>query len=167
MSNKSNLNEHCGSNIVSTLFVPSQVSKRLGSMLYMMNLPLSTPTLHTTTEKPGDRSSEIGSPVNCNSEEMMASPRDPDILKSTEHLHETENNSPPSASSETAWWTDVNYTTPDGLLLSQWWFCLHDNKLDWRFAFLLFATYYLPRVHTWPSCLLNICILYIYMYIYE
>lgn len=56
---------------------------------------------------------------------------------------------------------------PDGqttlhLLLSQWWFCLHDNKLDWRFAFLLFATYYLPRVHTWPSCLLNICILYIY-----
>ncbi|XP_040911830.1 sterile alpha motif domain-containing protein 7 [Toxotes jaculatrix] len=84
------------------LKIRSQVSKRLGSMLYMMNLPLPTTTLHATPEKPGDRSSEIGSPVNCNSEEMMASPRDPDVLKATEHLHETENNSPPSASSETA-----------------------------------------------------------------
>ena len=85
----------------SHLFTP-QVSRRLGNMLYMMNLPLSTATLQATPEKPGDRSPEIGSPVNCNSEEMMASPRDPDILKSTEHLHETENISPPSASSETA-----------------------------------------------------------------
>ncbi|AWP03817.1 putative sterile alpha motif domain-containing protein 7 [Scophthalmus maximus] len=83
------------------LKIRSQVSKRLGSMLYMMNLPLSTATMHATPEKPGDRSSEIGSPVNCNSEEMVASPRDPDVLKSTEHLQETENNSPPSASSET------------------------------------------------------------------
>uniref|UniRef100_A0A3Q3KZM1 Sterile alpha motif domain containing 7 n=1 Tax=Mastacembelus armatus TaxID=205130 RepID=A0A3Q3KZM1_9TELE len=82
--------------------IRSQVSRRLGSMLYMMNLPLSTATLQATPEKPGDRSSEIGSPVNCNSDELMASPRDPDVLKSTEHLHETENNSPPSASSETA-----------------------------------------------------------------
>lgn len=71
-------------------------------MLYMMNLPLSTASLQATPEKPGDHSPEIGSPVNCNSEDMMASPRDPDVLKSTEHLHETENNSPPSASSEMA-----------------------------------------------------------------
>ncbi|TDH05892.1 hypothetical protein EPR50_G00127160 [Perca flavescens] len=84
------------------LKIRSQVSRRLGNMLYMRNLPLSTSTLQATPEKPADRSSEIGSPVNCNSEEMMASPRDPDVLKSTEHLHETENNSPPSASSETA-----------------------------------------------------------------
>lgn len=74
----------------------------MGNMLYMMNLPLSATSLRATPEKPGDRSPEIGSPVNCNSEEMMASPRDPDVLKSSEHLHETENNSPPSASSETA-----------------------------------------------------------------
>lgn len=84
------------------LFLFLQVSRRLGNMLYMMNLPLSATTLQATPDKPGDRSSEIGSPVNCNSEEMMASPRDPDVLKPTEHLHETENNSPPSASSETA-----------------------------------------------------------------
>lgn len=56
------------------------------------------------------------------------------------------------------WWT--------ALLLSQWCFCLHDDTLDWRSAFLLFATYYLPRVHAWPCCLLNICILYIYIYMY-
>ncbi|KAG8014286.1 Sterile alpha motif domain-containing protein 7 [Nibea albiflora] len=84
------------------LKIRSQVSRRLGNMLYMMNLPLSAATLQSTPEKAGDRSPEIGSPVNCNSEEMMASPRDSDVLKSTEHLHETENNSPPSASSETA-----------------------------------------------------------------
>ncbi|XP_058504404.1 sterile alpha motif domain-containing protein 7 [Solea solea] len=83
------------------LKIRSQVSKRMGSMLYMMNLPLATATLHTTPEKPGDRSPEIGSPVNCNSEEMIASPREREVLKSTEQLHETENNSPPSASSET------------------------------------------------------------------
>lgn len=72
-------------------------------MLYMMNLPLSTAPLQTTPEKPGERSSEIGSPINCNSEEMVASPRDPDVIKSADHLHDAENNSPPSASSETAW----------------------------------------------------------------
>lgn len=71
-------------------------------MFYMMNLPLSSTSLQATPEKTGERSPEIGSPVNCNSEEMMASPRDPDVLKSTDHLHETENNSPPSASSEMA-----------------------------------------------------------------
>ncbi|XP_051255345.1 sterile alpha motif domain-containing protein 7 [Dicentrarchus labrax] len=84
------------------LKIRSQVSRRLGNMLYMMNLPLSTATLQAPPEKPGDRSPETGSPVNCNSEEMIASPREPDVLKSTEHLHDTENNSPPSASSETA-----------------------------------------------------------------
>lgn len=80
---------------------PLQVSRRLGSMLYMMNLPLSAATLQATPGKPGDRSPEMGSPVNCNSEEMMGSPRDPDVLKAAEHLQETES-SPPSASCETA-----------------------------------------------------------------
>ncbi|XP_061695473.1 sterile alpha motif domain-containing protein 7 isoform X2 [Syngnathoides biaculeatus] len=51
-------------------------------------------------DKPGDRSSEMGSPVNCNSEEMMmmaaaASPREPaDVLKPADHLGEPGNNSP-------------------------------------------------------------------------
>lgn len=80
----------------------SQVSRRLGSMFYMMNLPLSSTSLQATPDKAGDRSPETGSPARCNSEEMIASPRDPDIIKATDHLHETENNSPPSASSETA-----------------------------------------------------------------
>ncbi|KAK5860212.1 hypothetical protein PBY51_021705 [Eleginops maclovinus] len=84
------------------LKIRSQVSRRVGNMLYMMNLPLSSSALQATPEKAADRSSEIGSPVNCNSEEMLASPREPEVLKSTDHLHETENNSPPSASSETA-----------------------------------------------------------------
>ncbi|XP_028988859.1 sterile alpha motif domain-containing protein 7 [Betta splendens] len=84
------------------LKIRSQVSKRAGGILYMMNLPLPGTALQASSDKPGDRSSDMGSPVHCNSEEMMASPRDPDVLKSTEHLHEAENNSPPSASSETA-----------------------------------------------------------------
>ncbi|XP_072220595.1 sterile alpha motif domain-containing protein 7 [Leuresthes tenuis] len=84
------------------LKIRSQVSRRLGSMMYMMNLPLSSTTLQATPEKPGDRSSDMGSPVICASEDLLASPRDPDALKSTEHINEAENSSPPSASSETA-----------------------------------------------------------------
>ncbi|KAF7222211.1 sterile alpha motif domain-containing protein 7 [Nothobranchius furzeri] len=83
------------------LKIRSQVSRRMGSMLYMMNLPISGATLQTSSEKPGDRSPDISSPVNCNSEDLMASPRDPDVIKSAEHLHEAENHSPPPASSET------------------------------------------------------------------
>lgn len=71
-------------------------------MLYMLNLPLTGSTLQTTPEKPGDRSPEIASPGNCNSEDMIASPRDADGMKSSEHLHEAENSSPPLAGSETA-----------------------------------------------------------------
>nr|XP_057925128.1 sterile alpha motif domain-containing protein 7 [Doryrhamphus excisus] len=82
------------------LKIRSQVSRRMGSMLYMMNLPLPAATLQAAPDKPGDPSSETGSPVNCNSEEMMASPRDVDILKASEHLQETDNNSPPCASAE-------------------------------------------------------------------
>lgn len=78
------------------------MSRRLGSMFYMMNLPLSSASLQATPDKAGERSPESGSPVRCNSEEMMASPREPDLIKPADHLHEAENNSPPSASSETA-----------------------------------------------------------------
>ncbi|KAM6948797.1 sterile alpha motif domain-containing protein 7 [Aplochiton taeniatus] len=84
------------------LKIRSQVSKRLGSMFYMMNMPLSSAAMQTAPEKTGDRSSEISSPANCNSVDMMGSPRDTDVLKSTEQLTETENTSPPSGSSETA-----------------------------------------------------------------
>ncbi|XP_030219077.1 sterile alpha motif domain-containing protein 7 isoform X1 [Gadus morhua] len=89
------------------LKVRSQVSRRLGSMFYMMNLPLpaaaanAAAAIQAASDKPGDRSSEVGSPVACNSEEIMGSPREADLLK-PEHLNETENHSPPSASSETA-----------------------------------------------------------------
>ncbi|KAM9789412.1 sterile alpha motif domain-containing protein 7 [Neosynchiropus ocellatus] len=83
------------------LKIRSQVSRRLGSMMYMMNLPLAASNLQAAPEKPGEHSPEMGSPVNCNSE-IMASPRDTDLLKSTEHLQEPETNSPPSVSSETA-----------------------------------------------------------------
>ncbi|XP_061777122.1 sterile alpha motif domain-containing protein 7 isoform X2 [Nerophis ophidion] len=83
------------------LKIRSQVSRRMGSMLYMINLPLPAAALQTAPDKPGDHSSEMGSPVNCNSEEMMASPSG-DVLKASEHLHETDNNSPLSASMEAA-----------------------------------------------------------------
>ncbi|CDQ56245.1 unnamed protein product [Oncorhynchus mykiss] len=86
------------------LKIRSQVSSRLGSMLYMMSLPLSAAAaLQATSEKAGgDRSSEISSPVYCNSVEMMGSPctRDPEGRKPTDPLPETDNPSPPSASTE-------------------------------------------------------------------
>lgn len=70
----------------------------MGSMMYMMNLPLPAGPLQAAPDKPGDHSSELGSPVNCNSEEMMmmaASPRETaDILKPGEHLCEPDNCSP-------------------------------------------------------------------------
>ncbi|XP_038860422.1 sterile alpha motif domain-containing protein 7-like [Salvelinus namaycush] len=88
------------------LKIRSRVSSRLGSMFYMMSLPLSAAAaLQATPENAGgDRSSEISSPVYCNGVEMMGSPctRDPEGRKPTDPLPETDNPSPPSASSETA-----------------------------------------------------------------
>ncbi|RXM28228.1 Sterile alpha motif domain-containing protein 7 [Acipenser ruthenus] len=56
------------------LKIRSQVSQRLGNMFYMMNLPLSAP-LQSTPEKPANQSSEVNSPVNCNSSvELLGSP---------------------------------------------------------------------------------------------
>ncbi|XP_062337274.1 sterile alpha motif domain-containing protein 7 isoform X2 [Osmerus eperlanus] len=95
--------ETLGLKLGPALKIRSQVSRRLGNMFYMMNLPLSAAALQATAEKTGDRSSEISSPANCNSVEMMASPctRDTEVLKHTEQLPESENLSPPSANSET------------------------------------------------------------------
>ncbi|KAM9790545.1 sterile alpha motif domain-containing protein 7 [Syngnathus typhle] len=81
------------------LKIRSQVSRRTGSMLYMMNLPLPAGPLQGAPDnKPGDHSSEMGSPGNCNSEEMIimaASPREAiDVLKPAEHLCEPDNTSP-------------------------------------------------------------------------
>lgn len=118
-----------------TVLPPLQVSRRMGSMLYMLNLPLTGTALQAAPDKPGERSPDIGSPGHCNSEDMMASPRDPDAVKSSEHLHEAENVSPPSASSETAWSLLTKYklnlgqSAPSGLMNR---FC-H----GWRFVYTM------------------------------
>ncbi|KAK7944717.1 hypothetical protein WMY93_000445 [Mugilogobius chulae] len=101
MLSEEHLLDTLGLKLGPALKIRSQVSRRMGSLLYLMNMPLSGAGIQGPPEKPGDRSSEMGSPVNCNSDEMVASPRDPDLLKSSDP-HETENHSPPSASSETA-----------------------------------------------------------------
>ncbi|XP_076151881.1 sterile alpha motif domain-containing protein 7 [Alosa pseudoharengus] len=85
------------------LKIRAQLSRRMGNMLYMMNMPLAAPALHSAAEKVGgDRSSEISSPLNCNSVELLGSPcaRDTETLKPSEPLSETEN--PPSPASKTA-----------------------------------------------------------------
>lgn len=85
------------------LKIRSQVSRRLGNMMYMMNLSLTGAAPQAAAEKTGDRSPEVSSPANCNREEMMGSPcsRDTDIIKTTDQIPDTDHPSPPSASSET------------------------------------------------------------------
>ncbi|XP_077472330.1 sterile alpha motif domain-containing protein 7 isoform X1 [Stigmatopora argus] len=79
------------------LKIRSQVSRRMGGIMYMMNLPLPAGPLQATPDKPGAHSSEMGSPVNCNSDELMmmaTSPRDAvDAIKPMENLCEADNNS--------------------------------------------------------------------------
>ncbi len=80
-----------------------QLSRRLGNVFYnMMNLPLPVSGLQPPPEKNGDRSSDISSPLNCNSVELLNSPRDTEALKSTEPVSEADNPSP-SQMSETTW----------------------------------------------------------------
>ncbi|XP_030631647.1 sterile alpha motif domain-containing protein 7 [Chanos chanos] len=86
------------------LKIRSQVSRRLGSMFCMMNLPpLAAPTLQPAQEKSVDRSSEISSPLNCNSVELLGSPctRDTEVMKGADVSAETDNPSP-TAINETA-----------------------------------------------------------------
>ncbi|XP_005992804.1 sterile alpha motif domain-containing protein 7 isoform X1 [Latimeria chalumnae] len=56
------------------LKIRSQVSRRLGSMYYMMNLPLAMP-LQSTSGKPIDHPSDTVSPPNCNNSiDLLGSP---------------------------------------------------------------------------------------------
>ncbi|XP_015457081.3 sterile alpha motif domain-containing protein 7 isoform X1 [Astyanax mexicanus] len=75
------------------LKIRSQVSRRLGNMFCMLNLPLA-PTLQPPTEKAVDRSSDISSPLNCHSVELLGSPRDSEGLKPSEPGAEPESQSP-------------------------------------------------------------------------
>lgn len=84
------------------LKIRSQLSRRLGNMFYnMMNLPLPVSGLQPPPEKSVDRSSDISSPLNCNSVEMLSSPRDTDALKAAEPVSEADNLSPSQMSETT------------------------------------------------------------------
>ncbi|XP_077088233.1 sterile alpha motif domain-containing protein 7 [Siphateles boraxobius] len=84
------------------LKIRSQLSRRMGNMFYnMMNLPLPVSGLQPPPEKSGDRSSDISSPLNCNSVELLSSPRDTEALKSTEPVSEADNPSPTQMSETT------------------------------------------------------------------
>ncbi|KAJ8357064.1 hypothetical protein SKAU_G00198580 [Synaphobranchus kaupii] len=80
------------------LKIRSQVSRRLGSMFYVMNLPLTSAALQANPEKAGDRSSEVSSPLNCNSVEMLGSP----CTRDTESTKPPDENPPPQVLGETA-----------------------------------------------------------------
>lgn len=70
----------------------------MGNMFYnMMNLS----GLQPPAEKSGDRSSDISSPLICNSVEMLSSPRDTEALKSADPVTEADNPSPTQMSDTT------------------------------------------------------------------
>ncbi|XP_066536287.1 sterile alpha motif domain-containing protein 7 [Hoplias malabaricus] len=80
------------------LKIRSQISRKLGSMLCLLNMPLA-PGLQG--EKSADRSSEVESPLHCHSVELLNSPREADGQKSTEQGPDIEGQSP-AANNETA-----------------------------------------------------------------
>ncbi|XP_067392774.1 sterile alpha motif domain-containing protein 7 [Emydura macquarii macquarii] len=68
------------------LKIRSQVSRRLGNVFCMMNLPLSMP-LPSATAKPSDQPSDMASPTHCNSSgDTLGSPcsQDPETSKTVE-----------------------------------------------------------------------------------
>ncbi|NWX23974.1 SAMD7 protein, partial [Aegotheles bennettii] len=68
------------------LKIRSQVSRRLGNVFYMMNLPLSVP-LPPAPSKPSDQPSDMASPPHCNSSgNTLDSPcsQDPETSKAAE-----------------------------------------------------------------------------------
>ncbi|PKU34009.1 sterile alpha motif domain-containing protein 7 [Limosa lapponica baueri] len=70
------------------LKIRSQVSRRLGNVFYMMNLPLSMP-LPPPPGKPSDQPSDIASPLHCNSSgDTLDSPcsQDPETSKAVEQI---------------------------------------------------------------------------------
>ncbi|XP_010293446.1 PREDICTED: sterile alpha motif domain-containing protein 7 [Phaethon lepturus] len=70
------------------LKIRSQVSRRLGNVFYMMNLPLSMP-LTPAPGKASDQPSDIASPLHCNSSgDTLDSPcsQDPETSKAVEQI---------------------------------------------------------------------------------
>ncbi|XP_054838215.1 sterile alpha motif domain-containing protein 7 [Eublepharis macularius] len=70
------------------LKIRSQVSRRLGSLFYMMNLPLSV-SAPPATGKPPDPPQEMASPLHCNSAgDILGSPcsQDPEASKTVEQM---------------------------------------------------------------------------------
>ncbi|NXX11389.1 SAMD7 protein, partial [Podargus strigoides] len=70
------------------LKIRSQVSRRLGNVFYMMNLPLSVP-LPPAPGKPSEQPSDIASPLHCNSSgDTLDSPcsQDPGTSKAVEQI---------------------------------------------------------------------------------
>uniref|UniRef100_A0A8C3HSF0 Sterile alpha motif domain containing 7 n=1 Tax=Chrysemys picta bellii TaxID=8478 RepID=A0A8C3HSF0_CHRPI len=68
------------------LKIRSQVSRRLGNVFYMMNLPMSMP-LPSATGKPSEQPSDMASPIHCNSSgDTLGSPcsQDPETSKTVE-----------------------------------------------------------------------------------
>ncbi|KAH1165099.1 sterile alpha motif domain-containing protein 7 [Mauremys mutica] len=68
------------------LKIRSQVSRRLGNVFYMMNLPMSMP-LPSATGKPSEQPSDMTSPMHCNSSgDTLGSPcsQDPETSKAVE-----------------------------------------------------------------------------------
>ncbi|CAM2119405.1 sterile alpha motif domain-containing protein 7 [Caretta caretta] len=68
------------------LKIRSQVSRRLGNVFYMMNLPLPMP-LPSATSKPSDQPTNMASPMHCNSSgDTLGSPcsQDPETSKIVE-----------------------------------------------------------------------------------
>ncbi|XP_077204558.1 sterile alpha motif domain-containing protein 7 isoform X2 [Paroedura picta] len=79
------------------LKIRSQVSRRLGSLFYMMNLPLSVPG-SSATGKPSDPPPEMASPLHCNSSaDVLGSPcsQDPETSKTVEQMVAESRENPP------------------------------------------------------------------------
>ncbi|KAL8187997.1 UNVERIFIED_CONTAM: hypothetical protein K2H54_059285 [Gekko kuhli] len=79
------------------LKIRSQVSRRLGSMFYMMNLPLSV-SASSATGKPSDPPQEMASPLHCNSTgDVLGSPcsQDPETSKTAEQIVAESRENPP------------------------------------------------------------------------
>ncbi|XP_025917511.1 sterile alpha motif domain-containing protein 7 isoform X2 [Apteryx rowi] len=85
------------------LKIRSQVSRRLGNVFYMMNLPLSMP-LPPAPGKPSDQPSDTASPLHCNSSgDALDSPcsQDPETSKTVEPIvSESRQNSCDTAGSQ-------------------------------------------------------------------
>nr|XP_056706231.1 sterile alpha motif domain-containing protein 7 [Euleptes europaea] len=79
------------------LKIRSQVSRRLGSMFYMMNLPLSV-SAPSAAGKPPDPPQEMASPLHCNSAgDGLGSPcsQDPEASKTMEPIAAESRENPP------------------------------------------------------------------------